>query len=230
MISRAASLSANNPGFQNHRLGHRVQGVRTGPAVPVPSGSLPRRRASFSSAWRVSKVSAARAMRFIISTVSRGYSPTAVSPESMQASAPSRIALETSATSARVGSPRVLHAVEHLRGDDHRLPLAAALGDDPLLGHGHLGNVDLHAQVAAGDHHAVGRGHDRRQVFQGLGLLDLGDDVRPAVARSVADAVSRSSVRKRPRRGGQSSARRNRCRCGPPTRRSRDPCRPGRPR
>ena len=43
-------------------------------------------------------------MRCIISTASRGYRPMAVSPESMQASAPSRIALATSVTSARVGS------------------------------------------------------------------------------------------------------------------------------
>ena len=42
-------------------------------------------------------------MRFIIRTDSAGYSPIAVSPDNMQASAPSRIALATSVTSARVG-------------------------------------------------------------------------------------------------------------------------------
>ena len=43
------------------------------------------------------------AIRRIISTTSRGCSPIAVSPESMQASAPSRMALATSVASARVG-------------------------------------------------------------------------------------------------------------------------------
>ena len=42
-------------------------------------------------------------MRAIVSTVWTGYSPTPVSPESITASAPSRIALATSETSARVG-------------------------------------------------------------------------------------------------------------------------------
>ena len=42
-------------------------------------------------------------MRAIVSTVWTGYSPTPVSPDSITASAPSRIALATSDTSARVG-------------------------------------------------------------------------------------------------------------------------------
>ena len=45
----------------------------------------------------------ALAIRRIISTTSRGCWPMAVSPESMQASAPSRMALATSVVSARVG-------------------------------------------------------------------------------------------------------------------------------
>lgn len=44
-----------------------------------------------------------RAMRTIASTDSRGYSPTAVSADSIRASVPSRIALATSEASARVG-------------------------------------------------------------------------------------------------------------------------------
>ena len=47
--------------------------------------------------------SVARQMRFIICTVSSGYLPMAVSPESMQASAPSSTALATSVASARLG-------------------------------------------------------------------------------------------------------------------------------
>ena len=42
-------------------------------------------------------------MRAIVSTVSTGYFPTALSPESMTASVPSRIALATSEASALVG-------------------------------------------------------------------------------------------------------------------------------
>ena len=42
-------------------------------------------------------------MRAIVSTVSTGNFPTALSPESMTASVPSRIALATSEASARVG-------------------------------------------------------------------------------------------------------------------------------
>jgi len=43
------------------------------------------------------------AIRAIVCTDSTGYRPTAVSPESMTASEPSRIALATSLASARVG-------------------------------------------------------------------------------------------------------------------------------
>ncbi len=43
------------------------------------------------------------AICFIISTASTGYLPVAVSPESMTASVPSRMALATSLASARVG-------------------------------------------------------------------------------------------------------------------------------
>ena len=47
--------------------------------------------------------SVARATWFIISTASQGYWPMAVSPDSMQASPPSMMALAMSVTSARVG-------------------------------------------------------------------------------------------------------------------------------
>ena len=43
-------------------------------------------------------------MRFIVSTASTGYSPAADSAESMTASAPSKTAVATSDTSARVGT------------------------------------------------------------------------------------------------------------------------------
>ncbi len=108
----------------------------------------------------------------------------AVSPESMQASPPSRIALATSVTSARVGPARVLHAVEHLRGHDHRLLVLVAHGDDGLLHDRHLGHVDFHAQVAAGHHDAVGRRDDLFQLVEGFLLFDLGDHFGPRAARA----------------------------------------------
>ena len=54
-----------------------------------------------------SMASASAQMRLIIATVSTGYRPTAVSPESITASAPSRTALNTSVASARVGRDEV---------------------------------------------------------------------------------------------------------------------------
>ena len=74
------------------------------------------------------------------------------------------------------GSPGVLHAIEHLRGDDHRLLIPLAGADDLLLHHRHAGDVDLYAQVAAGHHHRIGRLHDRIEVIDRLPLLYLGDD------------------------------------------------------
>ena len=99
----------------------------------------------------------------------------AVSPDSMQASAPSRIALATSVTSARVGSDECCMlssiCVAIITGLRCRLHAATIC----FLGQGDLGNVGLHAQIAAGDHHAVGRRDDLLQVVQGLRLFDLGD-------------------------------------------------------
>ena len=74
------------------------------------------------------------------------------------------------------GPAGMLHAVEHLRGHDHRLLIPLAGADDPLLHHRHAGDVGLHAKVAAGDHHGVGRFDDRLEVVDRLPLFDLGDD------------------------------------------------------
>ena len=83
----------------------------------------------------------------------RGYSPIAVSPESISADVPSRTALATSDASARVGSGRVDHRLQHLRRRDHGLPTLERAGDDPLLQERHVGRPDLDAEVAARDHH-----------------------------------------------------------------------------
>ena len=78
---------------------------------------------------------------------------------------------------------RMLHAVEHLGGDDHRLLKALANADDPLLHHRHRGNVDLHPQIAAGDHDDVGSLDDRFHGVDRLALLDLGHDAGDRAAR-----------------------------------------------
>ena len=109
--------------------------------------------------------------------LSTGYWPTAVSPESMTAEVPSRIALATSLASARVGSGLRDHRLEHLRRRDRRLPVLERAEDDPLLDERHGRGADLDAEVAARDHDRVGGADDRVQLVERLGLLDLGDDV-----------------------------------------------------
>ena len=94
----------------------------------------------------------------IMRTASSGYAPRAVSPESITASVPSRIAFATSVTSARVG-----------RGEeiiDSSICVAVTTGfearfarcDHIFLRQRHLFERDLDAEVAARDHDAVGRG------------------------------------------------------------------------
>ena len=77
-------------------------------------------RASRSSARRAPRARSCAAIAAIISIAPTGCAPTAVSCESITASVPSRIALATSATSARVGRDGGDHRVEHLRRGDRR--------------------------------------------------------------------------------------------------------------
>ena len=86
-----------------------------------------------------------------------------------------------------------LHAVEHLRGRDHRHPRLVAGGDDPLLHGRHPRHVQLDAQVAPRDHHRVGLGDDRVEVGQRLALLDLGDDPGAAAAALQLAGAARST-------------------------------------
>ena len=65
--------------------------------------------------------------------------------------------MATSEASARVGRGLLDHALEHLGGGDHHLARAVGHLDDALLQRGHLLGGELHAQVAARHHHAVGR-------------------------------------------------------------------------
>ena len=87
------------------------------------------------------------------------------------------MAVETSVASARVGIRRPLHAVQHLGGDDHRLAVLSAGGNDLLLDDRYFGDVDFDAQVPSSDHHGI-RGLDNGiQILQRLGLLNLGNHV-----------------------------------------------------
>mmetsp|Transcript_3464 Transcript_3464/g.15235 ORF Transcript_3464/g.15235 Transcript_3464/m.15235 type:complete len:408 (+) Transcript_3464:532-1755(+) len=71
----------------------------------------------------------------------------------------------------------VAHGLEHLRGADAKLARDVALGDHHLLGKSDLLGGDLHAEVAAGHHDAVGVLEDIVEVAHALLVLDLGDDL-----------------------------------------------------
>src|SRR5581483_11115272 len=121
--------------------------------------------------------STARAIRSMYVTASSGYSPTAVSPESMTAEVPSRIAFATSLLRAcRLGV--VDHRLEHLRRGDHRLAALERLRDHALLDERDERRTDLDPEVAARDHHRVALGQHVVEHVDGLRLLDLRDHVR----------------------------------------------------
>ena len=102
-------------------------------------------------------LSASITMRDIMATASRGYRPLAVSAESMTESLPSKIALATSLASARVGRGfsiidssicvAVMTGLRHCGG----------AADDMLLNDRNFFRRHFHAQIAARDHHAIGR-------------------------------------------------------------------------
>ena len=104
----------------------------------------------------MSDFSASTQICAIVSTVSTGYLPAAVSAESITASVPSSTALATSETSARVGTGAwiidsiicVAVIVSLLR--------SRAMLDHALLQARHGGVADFDGEVAARDHDAVG--------------------------------------------------------------------------
>ena len=67
------------------------------------------------------------------------------------------------------------HRFEHLGGGDHRQAQLVRNANDLLLGARHALRRQLHAEVAAGNHDAVGGTGDRAQVGERLRPLDLGD-------------------------------------------------------
>ena len=116
----------------------------------------------------------------IVSTVSTGYLPDAVSADSITASVPSSTALATSDTSARVGTGLLDHRLHHLRCGDRELVALARHADHPFLQAGHRRVADFDGEVAARDHDAVGGVDDLRQRDNRLGALDLRDHLRLA--------------------------------------------------
>ena len=101
--------------------------------------------------------SASATMRAIISTASRGYLPTAVSPDSITASVPSKMALATSLASARVGrgfsiidSSICVAVITGRRKSSARRIMRFWIS-------GTFSGAHLHAQIATRHHHAVWR-------------------------------------------------------------------------
>jgi hypothetical protein len=75
---------------------------------------------------------------------------------------------------------RADHRFEHLRRDDHGLPLAPALAHDPALDRRHLLRRELDAEVAAGNHHRIGLRDDRIEMLDGGRLFQLRENPRTA--------------------------------------------------
>ena len=90
------------------------------------------------------------------------------------------MAVATSEASARVGVGAVHHRFQHLGRDDHRLALQPAQLHQLLLPARHVLVRDLDAEIAAGHHDRVGQADDVLDPFQGLRLLDLGEQGRLA--------------------------------------------------
>src|SRR5213078_615261 len=118
--------------------------------------------------------SASMQIRSIAWTTSTGYLPLAVSAESITASVPSSTAFATSDTSARVGTGLeiidsiiwVAVMVSLLCSRPSRIIFFCSAG------------TDLHGEIAARHHDAVGAAHDvdERAFGHRLGALDLGDE------------------------------------------------------
>ena len=107
----------------------------------------------------------------------------------MTASVPSRIALATSATSARVGRDEVTIESSICVAVIDGRAMRAGQGEQALLDHRHLLDGHLDAQVAARDHHAVGDLEDLLGALDALRLLDLGDERHARVLAHEEDVL-----------------------------------------
>ena len=86
------------------------------------------------------------------------------------------------------------HRLQHLSRGDDRAARITGRPDDELLDERHFGRADLDAEVAAGDHDAVGGLDDLVEVLERLALLDLGYDPGPRPRRIDAIPQPRDIV------------------------------------
>src|SRR6266699_1899799 len=121
--------------------------------------------------------SIARAMRSMYATASTGYSPTAVSPESITAEVPSRMAFATSLASARVGSGECTIVSSICVAVITGFPRSSALWMIRVWTSGTSAGP-----IATRNHHRVGLGEHVVEDVDRLRLLDLRDHVRVRVS------------------------------------------------
>mmetsp|Transcript_10421 Transcript_10421/g.47024 ORF Transcript_10421/g.47024 Transcript_10421/m.47024 type:complete len:350 (+) Transcript_10421:2139-3188(+) len=92
------------------------------------------------------------------------------------------------------GAGRAGHGLEHLGGGDDGLTAEVGLSDHHLLDPEYSLQGDLHAEVAAGHHDAVGVLEDVVKVCDALLVLDLGDDLDLVTTRFIEDLADQLHV------------------------------------
>ena len=165
--------------------------------------------------------STARAIRSMTATASTGYSPIAVSPESISAEVPSRIAFATSVASARVGSAWSIIDSSICVAVITGFPRSSALEMIRFCSSGTERRADLDAEVAARDHHRVGLGED---LVERLRSPPPSRSSRSPARSSRASSISGSGGRARRTPSGRTRARRSRRRARARSRGRRGPC------
>ena len=113
------------------------------------------------------------AMRSMVATASTGYCPAADSADSITASAPSKMAVATSDTSARVGTGLVIIDSSIWVATTTGLPARARRAGHLLLQAGNLLHRQFDAEVAARHHQGVGDVENPGEVLDRLGLFHL---------------------------------------------------------
>ena len=169
----------------------RARRRRRPPGVGPRSGASPRPRSSHS-----------RMIRTAASAARTGYAPTAVSPRQHDRVRPVE---DRVGHVARFGAGRPRrhdHRLEHLGRHDRRHATVERPAHELLLDDRDLLVRQLHAHVAAGDHHGVHDVEDPVELVDRPPGLDLGDDrraVRPEAGRAARDVRRRSARTTAPR-------------------------------
>ena len=115
-------------------------------------------------------------MRFMVATASTGYCPAADSADSMMASAPSKIAVDTSDTSARVGTGLVIMDSSIWVATTTGLPARRADRVICFCSPGTFSSGISTPRSPRATISASARSDDLAQPMHGLRLLDLGHD------------------------------------------------------